>query len=244
MVVAENKVQENKLRLIGKLTASLMHEIRNPLSAIKLNIDYLTLIKDTLPDEALDSIELTKDALTRIQYLVDNILTFTRKNVREQEFCSINEIAKTSVDLLRSSARKRNIKLILELDEKMPFSYFDKNKILQVFVNLITNSIESSEDGGSVYIRTVDNLPHNIIWEVEDNGSGISDEIKGKIFQDFYTSKSNGTGLGLSVCEMILKQCQAEIDFTSTVGVGTKFIIKFNPNLMKDEDEVQDTNSR
>ena len=244
MVVAENKVQENKLRLIGKLTASLMHEIRNPLSAIKLNIDYLTLIKDTLPDEALDSIELTKDAVTRIQYLVDNILTFTRKNAREQEFCSINEITKTSVDLLKSSARKRNIKLILELDEKMPFGYFDKNKVLQVFVNLITNSIESSEDGASVYIRTVDNLPDNIIWEVEDNGSGISDEIKEKIFQDFYTSKVNGTGLGLSVCEMILKQCQAEIDFTSTVGVGTKFIIKFNPNLMKDENEVQDTNSR
>ena len=126
----------------------------------------------------------------------------------------------------------------------MPFGYFDKNKVLQVFVNLITNSIESSEDGASVYIRTVDNLPDNIIWEVEDNGSGISDEIKEKIFQDFYTSKVNGTGLGLSVCEMILKQCQAEIDFTSTVGVGTKFIIKFNPNLMKDENEVQDTNSR
>ena len=67
MFDSDNKIQENKLQLIGKLTAGLVHEIRNPLSAIKLNLDFLTMIVDTLPEEAVESIEVSKDALQRIQ---------------------------------------------------------------------------------------------------------------------------------------------------------------------------------
>lgn len=244
MFEIENKIQDNKLQLLGKLTASLIHEIRNPLSAIKLNIDFLTLISDTLPEEAVESIEVSRDALSRIQYLIDNILTFTRINIKEQEVCSLNEISRTAIDLIRSSAMKKNIQLNLELDENLPLGYFDKNKILQVFINLMTNAVDSCDEKGTVSVRTCASNPDYIIWEVEDNGAGISEDVKEKIFQDFFTSKDEGTGLGLSVCEMILRQYQAEIDFTSTVGVGTKFLIKFNPNLMRNEDEIQNINSR
>lgn len=244
MFEIENKIQGNKLQLLGKLTASLIHEIRNPLSAIKLNIDFLTMIGDTLPEEALESIEVSRDALDRIQYLIDNILTFTRINVKEQEACSLNEISRSTIDLISSSATKKNVHLNLELDEDLPLGFFDKNKILQVFINLVTNAVESCEKGGTVSVRTRVDNPDYIIWEVEDNGAGICDDVKEKIFQDFYTSKEKGTGLGLSVCKMILQQYQAELDFESTIGVGTKFLIKFNPNLMRSSDEVQNINSR
>ena len=70
----------------------------------------------------------------------------------------------------------------------------------------------------------------NLYWEVEDNGSGIKDENRSKIFEDFYTSKKHGTGLGLSVCKKLLNEFGAEIDFKSTFGQGTKFFIKFNFN--------------
>lgn len=243
MLEIDNKIQENKLQLLGKLTASLIHEIRNPLSAIKLNLDFLTLIIDTLPEDAVESIDVSKDALTRIQNLIDNVLTFTRKKNTEQELCSLNDISKTAVVLIKSNARKKNIKLSFEFDDKLPQGYFDKNKILQVFINLITNSIESCPDGGCITIRTFGNNPDYIIWEVEDNGEGIAEDIKEKIFQDFYTSKDKGNGLGLSVCKMLLQQYQAELSFTSTVGIGTKFLIKFNPNLMQVNDEIQNSNS-
>ena len=243
MFEIENKIQDNKLQLLGKLTASLIHEIRNPLSAIKLNIDFLTLISDTLPEEAVESIEVSRDALSRIQYLIDNILTFTRINIKEQEVCSLNEISRTAIDLIRSSAMKKNIQLNLELDENLPLGYFDKNKILQVFINLMTNAVDSCDEKGTVSVRTCASNPDYIIWEVEDNGAGISEDVKEKIFQDFFTSKENGTGLGLSVCKMLLQQYQAELDFKSTLGVGTKFLIKFNPNLMRTNDEIQNINS-
>lgn len=244
MFEIENKIQGNKLQLLGKLTASLVHEIRNPLSAIKLNIDFLTLISDTLPEEAIESVDMSRDALSRIQYLIDNILTFTRINIKEQEDCSLNEISRMAMDLIKSSAMKKNVNLKLELDENLPTGYFDKNKILQVFINLMTNAVESCDEGGTVSVRTSADNPDYIIWEVEDNGAGICDEVKEKIFQDFYTSKEKGTGLGLSVCKMLLQQYQAELDFESTLGVGTKFLIKFNPNLMRSNDEIQNINSR
>ncbi len=230
MFEIENKVQENKLQLLGKLTASLIHEIRNPLSAIKLTFDFLKLIENSLPEEAIESIELSKEALDRIQYLMDNVLTFSRKHEKEKQICSLNEISKTAVNLIKSSAKKKNIKIELELDNNIPDGCFDKNKILQVFINLITNAIESCSQGGLVKIKTLSNYPGQVIWEVIDNGEGICEEFKDKIFQDFYTSKENGTGLGLSVCKMLLLPYHAELDFTSEVGVGTKFLITFNSN--------------
>lgn len=243
MFEVENKIQENKLQLLGKLTASLIHEIRNPLSAIKLTFDFLKLIENSLPEEATESIDISKEALARIQYLMDNVLTFSRKDSKYQQNCSLNEISKTAVNLIKSSANKKDIKIELELDNSIPNGYFDKNKILQVFINLITNAIESCSQGDTVKIRTRGDDPDYIIWEVIDNGEGISEELKEKIFQDFYTSKEKGTGLGLSVCKMLLQPYQAKLDFTSTLGVGTKFIIMFNPNLMQINDEIQSINS-
>jgi len=73
-------VQDDKLKLLGKLSASLVHDLRNPLSAVKLNLDYLKMIENELPNEAVESVDVCLDALTRIQYLIDDILTFTRKN--------------------------------------------------------------------------------------------------------------------------------------------------------------------
>jgi signal transduction histidine kinase len=87
-------------------------------------------------------------------------------------------------------------------------------------------------------------LPDFFIWEITDTGSGICEEDKAKIFNDFYTSKEKGTGLGLSVCKMILQEYNAEIDFESTLGKGTKFILKFNSNLLQSSHEVQNINYR
>ncbi len=239
-----DQIQDNKLQILGKLTASLIHEIRNPLSAIKLNLDYMKIIESEMPAEAVDSVAVCKDALNRIQYLIDNVLTFTRRKIDGNSFCSLNEISMTAFDIMHSSAESKKIKLTLELDKNLPYGNFDKSKLLQVLLNLITNAIESFENGGEIKIRTYKNEPGYIIWEITDNGSGIRDDEKGKIFQDFYTSKVKGTGLGLSVCKMLLDEYNAQLDFESTEGIGTKFFIRFNPILIKENAVVQNTNYR
>ncbi len=239
-----DQIQDNKLQILGKLTASLIHEIRNPLSAIKLNLDYMKMIESEMPAEAVDSVDVCKDALNRIQYLIDNLLTFSRKKINGKKSCSINDISRSAFDIMHSTAESKKIKLILDLDESLPNGNFDKSQLLQVFLNLITNAIESFETEGEIKIRTYKDNTGHIIWEVIDNGSGINDDYKNKIFQDFFTSKIKGTGLGLSVCKMLLKECEADLDFESTEGIGTRFFIKFNPSLIKENAAIQDINHR
>jgi signal transduction histidine kinase len=242
-MTSEN-AQENKLQILGKLTASLIHEIRNPLSAIKLNLDYLKMIENELPTEAIESVEFSLDALSRIQYLVDNVLSFSRKSLNGVKQCSINEITRNAISIMKYEAERKNVKIEFEPDETIAKSEFDKSRLLQVFLNLITNAIESCINGGYILIKTYKKLPDFFIWEITDTGSGICEEDKAKIFNDFYTSKEKGTGLGLSVCKMILQEYNAEIDFESTLGKGTKFILKFNSNLLQSSHEVQNINYR
>jgi signal transduction histidine kinase len=237
-------VQDDKLKLLGKLSASLVHDLRNPLSAVKLNLDYLKMIENELPNEAVESVDVCLDALTRVQYLIDDILTFTRKNFNGKKVCSINGITKSAFDIMRTNAERKNINLILDLDPSLPGVYIDKSKLLQVFINLITNAIESCDSTGEILIKTSLKDNEYILWEIKDNGMGISEEDKGKVFQDFYTSKEKGTGLGLSVCKMLLEECQAKIDFESTTGTGSRFFIKFNLELKQENVEIQNTNHR
>ena len=242
--MTDDNYQENKLLILGKLTASLIHEIRNPLSAIKLNLDYLKMIEKDLPEEAVESVNYCKDALQRIQYLVDNILTFSRKNVGGNRSCSLNEITENSVSIMKYHAERKNVRIQTELDDSLPDGNFNKSKLLQVFLNLMTNSIESCVNGGDILIKTYSDSPDNITWEIADSGMGINEEDKAKIFTDFYTNKEKGTGLGLSVCKMILDECDADINFESKAGEGTRFFIRFKLNLLQGSNEIQNFNYR
>ena len=241
-------IQNNKLHLIGKLTASLIHEIRNPLSAIKLNLDLIKM-EDDLSEDVLESVNDSLSATNRIEYMVDNLLSFSRVVTHGREHLSLNNITSSATELLAVKATKYGVKIKLELEESQIQVYADKNKLLQVFLNLVTNAIESCDEnnGGEIIIRTstaVEKDNKKIHWIVEDNGIGISEENKIKIFEDFYTSKENGTGLGLSVCKMLVDEQDAEMEFKSTKGVGTTFTITFDSNRMRKLYETENFSNR
>ena len=237
--MANDQIQDNKLLLLGKLTASLIHEIRNPLSAIKLNLDYLKMLEPELSAEVIESVNDSSEAVERIQFLVENLLSFSRKKTSDIVMVDLNDVTKNAVSIMKGELQKKNIHLNLSLSNPIPPVYFDSNKLLQVFLNLITNASESCNHKGMIKIATVSaaDKEGKVIWTVEDNGTGISDENKGKIFQDFFTSKLQGTGLGLSVCKRLLEEHNASITFESTLGQGTKFIINFDSNIKRGLDE-------
>ena len=226
--MSEDKSQNNKLQLLGKLNASFVHEIRNPLFALKLNLDYIKSL-ESIPPEIQDSFDSCVEAVERIEILVDNILDFSRKNNSKPGHCSINEVSQQAIHLIDGYAHKTYCQVKQEFNKEIPEIVFDKNKLLQVMLNLISNAIEASGESKQVVIKTYQENSH-LIWEVEDFGSGIKDEDKERIFHDFFTSKKTGTGLGLSICKKILSESDAELDFESEAGKGTKFFIKFKTN--------------
>ncbi len=224
-----SEIQNNKLQILGKLAASLAHEIRNPLSALKLNLDYLHLSKDELQSDLVESIEACKEATERIQILMENTLDFARKSQQSLDSYSLVDLYKRAIVLLEGSAKRKNIEFELNVQSEIPLITVDKNKIIQVIVNLINNAIEASNKNGKIeteiYIET-----SYLVFSVKDYGVGIKEEDKPKIYNDFYTNKETGTGLGLSVCRTILKEYEAELSFESEEGKGSRFFVKFPLN--------------
>lgn len=224
----QDEIQNNKLQILGKLAASLAHEIRNPLSAIKLSLEYMKM-SEVNPD-LVDSIDSCLNATNRIQNLIETTLDFSRATLNDCSRISINEVVDLATEIMLPRANVLNIKIEKILSDNLNTIHFNKNKMLQVILNLITNAIEACSSLGVVKIKTYsesfDKNSYNTL-EVEDNGVGISEEDKEKIFSDFYTKKPTGTGLGLSVCKMILDDFDAMIDFRSQLGKGTHFFVRF-----------------
>lgn len=225
----EENTHRNKLEIMGQLTASLVHEIRNSLSALKMNLDYLQLMTKELPEDANDSISLSVDAAERINELVTNLLRFSKKEDREHSV-NLNDEVIEAIKLVAFKARNKGVEVFPEFTHKLPPVNISKNKLLQILINLIINSIEASNKNSIIrvktYLKNEASIP-KVVCEVEDNGSGIAEENKEKIFNEFYTNKTEGTGLGLHVCSVIAKEFDAQLDFKSKLGEGTRFFIKF-----------------
>ncbi|MFA6596676.1 MAG: HAMP domain-containing sensor histidine kinase [Ignavibacteriaceae bacterium] len=231
-------VFENRLHILGKITAALLHEIRNPLSVVKLNLDYLNMHQDELSDDLLGSIENSSQALFRIQALVDNLLYFSRPNTRDEKLCSVVQISNYALDIVEVDASRKRNHITREYAANIPNLRCDINKLLQIFLNLLTNAVEACNEGDKIFVRVYTNAQHNIVWEVEDTGVGISEENKKTIFEDFYTNKPQGTGLGLSVCRSLADELKSVLNFESQLGKGSKFFLIFNSNLMVSENEI------
>lgn len=224
-------IQNNKLQLLGKLAASLSHEIRNPLSALKLSLEYLKQNNNSENDDSGESIATCLEATNRIEYLIQSILEFSKRPQDDSEAIDINDIIKKATLVSGGALKHKSVSLCMEIQKEVPKFLADKNKILQIVINVLTNAIEASNPGGSIVIRSyskvIGDIETLLFCEIEDYGHGISAEDQEKIFSDFFTSKKAGTGLGLSVCRMIAEEYKAVLSFESEPGKGTIFRIQF-----------------
>lgn len=223
-------IQNNKLNILGKLTAGLLHEIRNPLTAIKLNLDYMKMLENELSGEVVESVSSSLEAFERVHFIIEDVLNFTRKSNNKIVPICINEITNRSLEIIAISASKRGIRINKEFENDIPKVFANENKLLQVFINLIGNAIDASKDKSSVIIRTKlysNSDANKVLWEVEDNGCGIKPEDKQKILEGYFTNKINGNGIGLTVCKRLLDEIGAEFHFESEYGKGSKFYIIF-----------------
>jgi len=225
--MVSDKITSNKMMMLGKLTARFTHELRNPLSAIKLNLDYMKLFEKDLPNDVMEIITSTREAFDRVQYLIENILEFSRHNYENSSACNLNDVSRQAINLFKGTPRIDNLLFETDFDESIPLLNCDKNSILQVFLNLISNAVEACEGKGLINIKTRTVDDNNVLWSIRDNGVGIEGDDQAKIFHDFFTKKSNGTGLGLGVCKEILEAKNAQLTFESETGKGTTFYIKF-----------------
>ncbi|MFC1830036.1 ATP-binding protein, partial [Thermodesulfobacteriota bacterium] len=229
-------LQQHKLISLGKLAASVVHEINNPLTGI---LNYIKLIikitgrESSLIPENLKKFQkylgLVESETDRCSKIVSNLLAFSRKSEPEFKAVNISELFEKSIMLSQHKLHLQNIQIRTELAENMPIILGDFNQIQQCLINLIFNAADAMPDGGTLTMACeYSQNSRTLEIRVEDTGSGIPEEDLPHIFDQFYTTKiaGNGLGLGLFTVLGIINRHKGTISVESELGRGTLFTIK------------------
>ncbi|MEZ8309389.1 cache domain-containing protein [Vibrio splendidus] len=234
-------VVNEKLAALGELTAGIAHEINNPTAVILGNVE---LMKFELGDEVArvdEEVHAIMEQIDRIRNITRSLLQYSRHGGVQDEITwqHINPIVDESITLVKTGAKKKGIVYVSQLHAKTSVEV-NRNQLLQILVNLQMNAIHAMDGQGTLTISSEDwvenGVSHGAIVHVEDEGCGIKEEQLKRIFSPFYTTKRDGTGLGLSVSQSILSQTGGEIRVESEVGKGSRFSIylqqKATPQLL------------
>lgn len=224
-----NQLQRaDKLASVGELASSIAHEIKNPLAGISGAIQILS--KDTPTGDRRAEIfrEILKQ-IERVNKTISDLLSFAKPSPLVIELGNINKIIQNTLILLEQQANRSGVKMVLNLDPGMPNSRLDEKQIQQALLNLMLNSIQAMQRGGTLTVSTKayplasDNY---ILIHIHDTGGGIPKEYADKVFDPFFTTKPNGTGLGLAIVKRIILQHKGTISVESTLEKETSFTIK------------------
>jgi two-component system NtrC family sensor kinase len=228
----EHLVRTEKLSSLGKLSASIAHEINNPLAGI---LTFAKLMIRTLeqgpPDDAarrtlVKNLALVQRETERCSAIVRNLLDFARERPLQLKEVDVNHVVEESVQLIANQIAMQGVTLEKDL-ARVPPVEADYGQLRQAFVNIALNACEAMGKGGRLSIATRP-LPEARAVEISfgDDGPGIPPEVLRKIFDPFFTTKEKGTGLGLSVVYGIVERHQGKVEVESVVGKGTRFTIR------------------
>lgn len=227
----------DRLASLGQLSASVAHEINNPLSGV-LNLAMIMqrLVKEQgIPPDRIEEFKKYLSQVigetTRVGRIVQDLLAFSRRSKPQRTKASLASIITATVNLLSHKLKLMNVAVELALDSSIPPIQCDASQIQQVLINLIMNGAESAQNrkDGKVVVRTLLNgTAHTVVLQVSDNGDGIQEENIPKIFDPFFTTKGEGkgVGLGLAVVYGIIESHKGEIEVQSKVGEGTTFSMR------------------
>ncbi len=214
----------DRLNLIGEMAAGVAHEIRNPMTVVK---GYLQFLSRKVSSDLKEQFNIVLKELECIEEIITNFLSLARNNLSEYKKQNLNAIIRELVPLINSALIKRGLNLKLNLAEVLPDFPLNDKEIKQLILNLVMNGIDAISQHGTLTIETSRAKDHMVCLCVADSGRGIPPQYKDKIFDPFFTTKENGTGLGLSVCEGIVRRHNGIIEVESEENKGTRFIINF-----------------
>ena len=211
------------LATLGEMATGLAHEIRNPLAGIA---GVIEIIGRDLPSTspARDVVKDVRQEIARINHIVTDLLQTARPHPPKVRKSDLNVTVEHAVMLGRQQALAKSIEISLHKDPSLPEVEHDSDQIHQVLLNLLLNALQAIDRHGKVEVK-LSRRESNALIEVTDNGRGIPTENLPNIFRPFYTTKGEGTGLGLSLARRIIEDHHGRIHVTSAVGKGTTFTV-------------------
>jgi signal transduction histidine kinase len=214
---------------IVKIAGGLAHEIKNPLSTIRLNMELLAEdFADAVTQRdrrALSKIKTVERECLRLQNLLDDFLNFAKLRAFRMEAADVNEEIERVLDFFSPKANECGIEFVKYFDPDLPSVVLDREAFRGALLNLLLNAQQAMPDGGQLVIRT---KPTSFGAGIEliDNGEGMTHDTLSHIFEAFYSTKSGGSGLGLATARKIIEGHGGRIDAQSELGKGTQFTIE------------------
>ncbi|PYS83057.1 MAG: hypothetical protein DMF67_10395 [Acidobacteria bacterium] len=236
--VEQQLFESEKLAAVGRLAASIAHEVNNPLEAIKNSLYLLSTGKKIEQNQRF--LDVARKETERVSHIIRQMLGFARRT-GEVEWVSANQLIEETLILVEKKMRQARVEVVAEFDPGLPRVRARADQLRQVFLNLILNAQQAMERGGRIGIRTSRHeaaLQPTVSIEISDTGRGISEADLARIFEPFFSTRTKGTGLGLWVTQDIVRHHGGRIEVTSAEGEGTTFQIILpvdSPALAEDD---------
>ena len=222
--VEQQLFESEKLAAVGRLAASIAHEVNNPLEAIK---NALYLLQTSGDDKNSRFLEIARKETERVSHIIRQMLGFARRP-GEVDWVDVNQLLEETLVLMEKKMRQLKIRITRRFDEELPRIRARADQLRQVFLNLIINAQQAIEGDGEIVISTSryeQALQPSIVVQLSDSGIGIAEDDLARIFDPFFSTGKKGTGLGLWVTQDIVRQHGGRIEVSSEIGRGTVFSI-------------------
>jgi signal transduction histidine kinase len=214
---------------IARLAGGLAHEIKNPLSTIRLNMELLaedlSEIDSPTGRRSLKRVEVVRRECQRLQSLLDDFLSFAKVRRLHREPSDLNQQINDVLDFFAPEAKEAGVEVVRYLDPELPRVLLDREAFRQALLNLIINAKQAMSEGGQLVVRTVAEGA-TVAVQLIDTGCGMDDRTLSKMFEAFFSTKPNGSGLGLPTTEKIIAAHGGQIRVQSEVGRGTQITIE------------------
>ncbi|MBI1311440.1 PAS domain-containing protein [bacterium] len=244
--VTERVLSDDRMRRmerymgLGSLAAGLHHEIKNPLGALSLHVQLLGERLEEIghPDDVLETLAVLETEVRRIANVLESFRSFASISYLSAEPTQPAALVGKVVRLIKPKAELQHVTIRVEQSKPLPQVSLDPGRMDQVLLNLVLNALDAMPHGGELTIRISTNAAHLLI-EIQDTGRGIPENVRNRIFDPYFTTKGDGTGMGLPLCEKIIRQHNGELDFeTSTYGTTFRICLPLDQPSLASEPEA------
>ena len=218
-------IQAERLATAGKMSASFAHEIRNPLSSMRMLAQMLMQKPEMLGEKYQQSVRYILEEIERIDTIVKGLMDFARPASLDLKRQPIAPVLQTVLSLMEANFAHHKIQLVLNLSLETPEIQFDSDKLKQAFMNVVLNAMEAMPQGGVLQVSTFTEND-SVCIKVKDTGVGIPAEDLEHLFEPFFTRKTRGTGLGLANVKRILEEHGGRVEIDSTPDEGTEVLLR------------------